>query len=124
MTPARQASVRRFAARHARYRIPEISVGRCVLASTRFARLIPGARVLHLVGCKRRFPGRVDGYPAVDRHGYHCVVVVGGTVYDWTRRQFDPRAEFPHIEPLAATRRDWCFWTTSESALDRRIMGP
>lgn len=37
----------------------------------------------------------------------HSVAVVNGQVVDWTARQFDPDADFPHVEDLETYRKRW-----------------
>lgn len=71
-----------------------------------FARLCGGA-TLHLIGSWRRYPRRADDYPARDPYFYHMVALVNGKVYDWSRRHLDPSAAWPHVESLAALRREW-----------------
>lgn len=37
----------------------------------------------------------------------HVATLVGDTIYDWTARQFDPKAEVPTIQPLTEWRETW-----------------
>lgn len=96
-----------FDRRHRWLRTPEGADGSCVWASDKFAALLPGVRVLHLWGSRRHFLDRIDEYPARDPGYYHAVAEYRGTVIDWTRRQLDPRAAHPFIQPLWQTRREW-----------------
>jgi hypothetical protein len=96
-----------FDRQHPQLRSAEGAAGACCLASGLFCAAVPGAREAHLWGSRRYFPRRVDEYPAKDPGFYHCVVVIGGLAIDWTRRQLDPRAAHPFIQPATELRRDW-----------------
>lgn len=68
---------------------PEGCEGQCGLVSNSFLRLLDGLSV-----------------PAVNVQLWrddvpHVVTVADGWAIDWTARQFDPKAEFPVIRPLA-----------------------
>ncbi|WP_461332197.1 hypothetical protein [Bradyrhizobium embrapense] len=65
------------------------------------------ARVVYLLGSRLTFRDRVDEYPARDPFFFHAVAVVRGQAFDWTRRQLDPRARHPFVQPPAELRRDW-----------------
>ena len=55
----------------------------------------------------------VTGYHVADLMGFkvitqgHVGVRVGDVVYDWTARQFDPAAGFPHITTVAEWEAEW-----------------
>ena len=96
-----------FDRRYPGFRDPERASMACALATGLFCQMVPGAREAHLWGSRRYFPNRVDEYPALDPGFYHVVAVVRGLAIDWTRRQLDPRAAHPFIQPVAELRRDW-----------------
>jgi hypothetical protein len=96
-----------FDRRFPELRTPDGADGMCCWAVANFCAAVPGARAAHLWGSRRYFPQRVDEYPAKDPGYYHAVVVVHGIAIDWTRRQLDPRAPHPFIQPIHELRRDW-----------------
>lgn len=106
-----------FERRHPRLRDPLGADGACCLASGLFAAAVPGARVVYLLGSRRYFPDRVDDYPPKDPFYFHAVAVVRGQAFDWTRRQLDPRAAHPFVQPAADLRRDWIRLGHSPEAL-------
>jgi hypothetical protein len=96
-----------FDRRYPELRNPEDCAGLCCWAAGLFADAVPGARVVYLLGSRRTFRDRVDDYPARDPFFFHAVTAVRGQAIDWTRRQLDPRARHPFIQPVAELRRDW-----------------
>lgn len=86
---------------------PNTALGLCVMASNNFAYILPHSKVIHLLGNRRPFAKRIDGYPSIDPEYYHAIVLFNSLTIDWTRRQLDPRCPFPFIQPLKATKRDW-----------------
>lgn len=98
-------------------RDPDGAAGRCCWATRLFAAAVPGGRVVYLLGSRRYFPNRVDDYPAKDPYFFHAVAAVRGQAFDWTRRQLDPRAAHPFIQPAAELRRDWIRLASSPEAL-------
>lgn len=106
-----------FDLRNRDLRDPDGAHGLCCWASGDFARRVPGARVLHLLGSRRFFLRRRDQYPARDPEFYHAVVQVGGVVFDWTYRQLEPRAPHPFVQTLAQLRADWIRIARSASEL-------
>ena len=107
MTPTLARSVAAFDRRFPMLRSPDGSYGRCCWASSWFRFFVPGAQVVYLLGSRRYFPNRVDDYPSKDPEFFHAVAVVRGQAFDWTRRQLDPRAPHPFVQPAAELRRDW-----------------
>lgn len=64
--------------------------------------------VILLAKPRRKFPRRHRWYKQNPKHfNHHVCVFWSGVVIDFTRRQFDPRASFPHYELLAKTKKDW-----------------
>lgn len=114
--PTLSRLVAAFDRRHLWLRDPLSSAGECSYASELFAAAVPGARVIHLLGSRRYFPNRVDEYPAKDPYFFHAVAV-GRQAFDWTRRQLDPRAAHPFVQPAAELRRDWIRLAASPEAL-------
>ncbi|MCW2194972.1 hypothetical protein AB7M45_007745 [Bradyrhizobium elkanii] len=96
-----------FDRRFPELRSPEGCAGLCCWAAGLFAAAVPGARVAYLLGSRRTFRDRVDEYPARDPFFFHAVTVVRGQAFDWTRRQLEPRASHPFVQPVAKLRRDW-----------------
>ena len=96
-----------FDKRFPELRTPHGANSMCCWAVARFCAEVPGARQAHLWGSRRHFPNRIDNYPAKDPDYYHAVVVLHGLAIDWTRRQLDPRAAHPFIQPAAELRHDW-----------------
>ncbi|MCP1852730.1 MULTISPECIES: hypothetical protein [unclassified Bradyrhizobium] len=96
-----------FDRRFPELRTPDGAAGRCCWAAGLFADSVPGARVAYLLGSRRYFLDRVDDYPARDPLFFHAVTVVRGQAFDWTRRQLEPRASHPFVQPVEALRRDW-----------------
>jgi hypothetical protein len=84
---------------------PERARGNCANESFRFT------LALHEVGIDSSMVSGfevvpIDGRPTI-MNG-HTAVVVGGTVYDWTARQFWPHDQpVPLIQPLHEWRRTW-----------------
>jgi len=72
--------------------------GQCDVASTEFAQHLHEHGIPHEV---------VTHYPEPGGPMSHSVVEVGDHTVDWTARQFDPKADFPHIEPHHVTRSRW-----------------
>ncbi|MGY3690152.1 hypothetical protein ACVIGA_000232 [Bradyrhizobium sp. USDA 3240] len=89
------------------FRSPEDCAGLCCWASELFASAVPGARMIHLLGSRRNFLNRVDDFPTRDPFFYHVVAVVRGQAFGWTRRQLEPRARHPFVQPVAELWRDW-----------------
>jgi len=88
-------------------RDPYKSLNSCVAANETFAELFPNGKTLHLLGNLVAFPRRVDEYPTIDPHYYHCVALVDGLVFDWSRRQLDPNCRHPYVQHLADVEREW-----------------
>jgi len=71
-------------------------------------RSIPLPQTVEVTGCRRKFPRRHLWHRRNPKHSrYHIMIIWQGVVIDFTRRQYDPRARFPHYETLEKTRRDW-----------------
>jgi hypothetical protein len=117
MTTTLPRLIAAFDRRHPALRDPVGAHGACCLVSGLFAASVPGARVVYLLGSRRYFPDRVDEYPAKDPFYFHAVAVVRGQAFDWTRRQLDPRAAHPFVQPAAELRRDWIRLAASPEAL-------
>ncbi|WP_027578523.1 hypothetical protein [Bradyrhizobium sp. Ai1a-2] len=96
-----------FERRFPELRSAEGCAGLCCWASSWFRFFAPGAEVVYLLGSRRYFPNRVDDYPSKDPCFFHAVAVLRGQAFDWTRRQLDPRAPHPFVQPATDLRRDW-----------------
>ena len=107
MIPTLHRAIAQFDHRFPGLRTADGAAGACCWAAANFCAAVPGAHEIHLWGSRRYFPNRADEYPAKDPGFYHCVVVIRGLAIDWTRRQLDPRAAHPFIQPAAELRRDW-----------------
>lgn len=96
-----------FDRRFPELRTPDGAYMLCCWAAAHFCAAVPGARIVYLLGSRRYFPKRNDDYPAKDPEFFHAVSVVSGLAIDWTRRQLDPRAAHPFVQPVGELRRDW-----------------
>lgn len=100
-----------FAAAHPDLVDPSWVVDRCEEVSAAFARACHEAGVAATVISGARF-GEVDQFPGVRLMlGGHFAVLVadeeGDTVFDWTARQFDPKAPVPEVMALSRWRQVW-----------------
>ena len=72
-----------------------------------FARLCVDRGLPALVVSGLRF-GEIPEFPGTEVIlGGHFAVAVGGTVVDWTARQFNPAALVPEVVPLGQWRGVW-----------------
>jgi 8-oxo-dGTP pyrophosphatase MutT (NUDIX family)/GNAT superfamily N-acetyltransferase len=77
---------------------PTCAGGQCDVASVEFAEHLHNRGIPHEV---------VTHYPKPGGPMSHSVVEVGDHTVDWTARQHDPAADFPHVEPHHVTRSRW-----------------
>jgi hypothetical protein len=87
----------------------EGSFNACGAATSKVCASIPGAKHMQVADYQgdmtKAHPKWQDlGMPHVISHH---VPVVGGDVVDFTARQFDPAADYPHVEPLKSYRKRW-----------------
>lgn len=83
-----QTAIARFAAEHQEYSTPEGAKDKCREASSLFCALL-----IEEYGIR----AYVDEIDVIDWVA-HKAAYVGGVWVDWTKRQFNPAAQFPHIE--------------------------
>lgn len=114
MTNGRLAAlVLKFAGAAEQYADPSEAAGNCHGASTWFAGFMAdsGYRPV-IVHCRELY--EIDRSRVVSlwktvnpAEVGHYVVRVGGRVFDWTARQFDPAADFPRITRMIDLSVDW-----------------
>lgn len=108
-----------FAQQHPTYGDPDASVDNTKVSKQFQAFLmqkrVPSTRVV-LVGPKTIFNRPNKRWKKVSQKNWiHTVVVVGGIVFDFTYRQFDPMAEYPRVTTLSETKQEWSTFMVSKN---------
>ena len=91
---------------------PEGAYANCLALSARYAAWLrergTPAGILALRGSRIAFPDAAGRWPLCDPDGHpHWVTVTAAWTVDWTRRQFDAGAAWPHVVPLDALLPEW-----------------
>jgi hypothetical protein len=91
---------------------PEGAYANCLALSARYTAWLreqgEPAGIVALLGSRRAFADAAGRWPLCPPAGHsHWVTVSGGWAVDWTRRQFEPGADWPATMPAAELADAW-----------------